>query len=63
MTGGYTDKGENMVSSQTSEKDGSPMLTLHKVSSNEYSVAVLSLELCENVLRMAGDQRQFSMNV
>ncbi|KAH3821957.1 outer dynein arm-docking complex subunit 2-like [Dreissena polymorpha] len=57
MTGGYTEKGEDIVSSQTSEKDGHPMLTLHKVSSNEYSVSVLSLEFCENVLRMAGDQK------
>ena len=50
-------RGEDIVSSQTSEKDGHPMLTLHKVSSNEYSVSVLSLEFCENVLRMAGDQK------
>lgn len=50
-------RGEDLVSTQTSDKDGSPMLTLKKVSTNEYSVSVLSLEFCENVLRMAGDQK------
>lgn len=57
LTGGYTEKGEEMVSTQTSEKDGTPMLTMKKVSSNEYSVSVMSLEFCETVLRMAGDQK------
>ena len=33
------------------------MLTLTKMGSNEYSVSVLSLEFCEMVLRMAGDQK------
>lgn len=50
-------RGEEMVSTQTSEKDGSPMLTLKKVSTNEYSVSVMSLEFCQSVLRMAGDQK------
>jgi len=50
-------RGEDMVSTQTSEKDGTPMLTLKKTGSNEYSVSVMSLEYCENVLRMAGEQK------
>ncbi|WAR11483.1 ARMC4-like protein [Mya arenaria] len=57
LQGGFQEKGEDVVSSQTSEKDGTPMLTLHKTGSNEYSVSVMSLEFCENVLRMAGDQK------
>jgi hypothetical protein len=50
-------RGEEMVSTQTSEKDGTPMLSLKKVSTNEYSVTSMSLECCESVLRMAGDQK------
>ncbi|XP_052816016.1 outer dynein arm-docking complex subunit 2-like isoform X2 [Mya arenaria] len=57
LQGGFQEKGEDVVSSQTSEKDGTPMLTLHKTGSNEYSVSIMSLEFCENVLRMAGDQK------
>ncbi|XP_060598171.1 outer dynein arm-docking complex subunit 2-like isoform X1 [Ruditapes philippinarum] len=57
LSGGFTEKGEEMVSTQTSEKDGTPMLTLKKVSTNEYSVTSMSLEFCESVLRMAGDQK------
>ncbi|KAL4217388.1 Armadillo repeat-containing protein 4 [Mactra antiquata] len=57
LTGGYQEKGEDMVSTQTSSKDNTPMLTLKKVASNDYSVSVMSLEFCENVLRMAGNQK------
>ena len=50
-------RGEETVATQTSEKDGTPLLTLKKVSTNEYTVTAMSIEYCENVLRMAGDQK------
>ena len=46
-----------MVSTQNSEKDGNPMLTLKKSGANEYQVAVLSLEFCSTVLRLAGENK------
>lgn len=58
LTGGYVEKGEDRVSTQTCAKDHNvPMLTLNKVSTNEWSVSVMSLEFCEQVLRMAGDTK------
>lgn len=56
--GGYTERGEDVVSTATSAKDGSqPMLALKKVGPNTYAVSVMSIEYAETVLRLAGDKK------
>lgn len=55
--GGYTEKGEDLVSTATTEKDSQPMLTLKKVGANVYSVSVMSIEYAETALRLAGDKK------
>ena len=50
-------RGEDVVSTATAQKDGSPMLSLKKVGANSYSASVMSIEYAETIFRLAGDKK------